>query len=674
VAFTDTFPSGLTAASPSNLTSTCGGVAVYASGPPINLSLSGGTIAANSSCAISANVVGATPGVKVNTTSTVTSNEEAPGAAATGSITVTALAPTMTKAFGAATIAAGGTTSVTITITNPNASPLTGVAFTDTFPSGLTAASPSNLTGTCGGVAVYASGPPINLSLSGGTIAANSSCTISANVVGTTPGVNVNVTSTVTSNEAPAGSSANATITVTKAPTTTTLTSSLNPSSVGQPVTFTATVAGGATGNVTFADGATTLATVALSSGVATFTTSTLTLGSHSITATYSGDGTHLGSTSAALIQTVQVPADSLRLRALQVLVTPTVAQVSGQAISGAVDSAIGEAFNGGGALVAPSGNGVRFNFSSDSDGVVSTSSKDPSSTAYGAVASDASRAGPQSNARTRLDETFNALAYAGATKAPPVRVAELKEWLGWAEVRGATLDRWGGLSPLPNASALYGSQVNLLAGVTRVFAPNFLIGVLGGYETFDYRSDTLIGRLKGDGWTVGSYVGWKITQGVRFDAAVAYSGIGYEGAAGTAAGSFNGKRLFVSGGLTGTYANYGFEIEPSARVYALWERENAYTDTLGTIQTARDFSTGRASGGAKLSYPIPLSATAIIAPYIGLYGDYYFNSDSALAIAVPGAISTIVLDGWSARAIGGLTTRFSKCLSGKKLNPMNHL
>ena len=98
-------------------------------------------------------------------------------------------------------------------------------------------------------------------------------------------------------------------------------------------------------------------------------------------------------------------------------------------------------------------------------------------------------------------------------------------------------------------ATVLYGNQVNLLAGLTRKFTPNFLVGVLGGYETFDYRSDALVGRLKGDGWTVGSYLGWKITQSIRFDAGVAYSGIGYDGTAGTAAGSFTGNRWLVTSG-----------------------------------------------------------------------------------------------------------------------------
>jgi hypothetical protein len=97
--------------------------------------------------------------------------------------------------------------------------------------------------------------------------------------------------------------------------TKTTLTSSVNPSALGQNVTFTATVAisgaGGAVtpdGTVTFMDGTTVLGTVALSGGTATYATSTLTLGVHPITAVYSGDTSIevLGSTSAILNQDVQ--------------------------------------------------------------------------------------------------------------------------------------------------------------------------------------------------------------------------------------------------------------------------------------------------------------------------------------------------------------------------------
>src|SRR6266404_2069098 len=95
---------------------------------------------------------------------------------------------------------------------------------------------------------------------------------------------------------------------VNKAMTTTALASSQNPSNFGQSVTFTASVtpqfSGTVKGSVTFYDGTTALKTVALSGGVAKFTTSTLTSGSHSITATYNGSTSFIGS-SASLTQTV---------------------------------------------------------------------------------------------------------------------------------------------------------------------------------------------------------------------------------------------------------------------------------------------------------------------------------------------------------------------------------
>lgn len=89
--------------------------------------------------------------------------------------------------------------------------------------------------------------------------------------------------------------------------TTTGVTSSLNPSLVGQSVTFTATVAGTTpTGTVQFRDGGVNLGTpVALAGGVATFPTSSLAAGTHSITAAYSGDADDAASTSPAISQVV---------------------------------------------------------------------------------------------------------------------------------------------------------------------------------------------------------------------------------------------------------------------------------------------------------------------------------------------------------------------------------
>jgi hypothetical protein len=86
---------------------------------------------------------------------------------------------------------------------------------------------------------------------------------------------------------------------VKKASTTTTVSSSLNPSSQGQSVTFTATVTSATTkpiGTVTFTSGGQTLGTITLSGGKAKLTISALPLGSDQVTATYSGTSNISGS------------------------------------------------------------------------------------------------------------------------------------------------------------------------------------------------------------------------------------------------------------------------------------------------------------------------------------------------------------------------------------------
>jgi probable HAF family extracellular repeat protein len=91
--------------------------------------------------------------------------------------------------------------------------------------------------------------------------------------------------------------------------TATALVASSNPASVGQAVTFTATVTGNSpTGTVQFLDGASSIGSVvALTGVVASLTTSTLSVGPHSITAVYSGDSSNPGSTSSALSEVISL-------------------------------------------------------------------------------------------------------------------------------------------------------------------------------------------------------------------------------------------------------------------------------------------------------------------------------------------------------------------------------
>ncbi len=100
-----------------------------------------------------------------------------------------------------------------------------------------------------------------------------------------------------------------------------TIASSVNPAPATEPVVLTATIAAcvrGVTavpsGSVSFLDGSTTLGTATLTGGVAAFTATTLAVGTHSITAQYSGDSNFHSTTSVLMIQTVNLASDSTAL------------------------------------------------------------------------------------------------------------------------------------------------------------------------------------------------------------------------------------------------------------------------------------------------------------------------------------------------------------------------
>ena len=111
-------------------------------------------------------------------------------------------------------------------------------------------------------------------------------------------------------------SSGTITVTVGKASPSLTVSSSSSSPTVGQSVTFTATLSGGSSpsGTVTFQDGATVLGSGTISGSSATFATSSFTVGTHAITAVYGGDGSNATATSSAITVTVGQASPSISL------------------------------------------------------------------------------------------------------------------------------------------------------------------------------------------------------------------------------------------------------------------------------------------------------------------------------------------------------------------------
>ncbi len=194
----------------------------------------------------------------------------------------------ISKSASPVAVVAGTSLTYTILVTNTGPSAAQFITVTDTLPaSGFLYTTGTGGCGIPAGTVVVctqgslAAGSTATFTLIGTVTASAGTLTNSASVVAAT-------VDPMLSNNGPAQVSTRIIPT-----TTTTVASALNPSTQGQVVTFTATiaaVAGTPDGTVTFSDGATVLGTAPVNgSGQATLSTSTLAVGLHTITANYSG-------------------------------------------------------------------------------------------------------------------------------------------------------------------------------------------------------------------------------------------------------------------------------------------------------------------------------------------------------------------------------------------------
>lgn len=213
LAVTDTLPSGLTVPSGANPTTTCSGATVASASSGAAVQVSGGTITAASgstaaSCYAEIDVVATSQGDYVNTIPAGGVTASVGGAAATNSQptsdTLYVKSPLVAHlaidaktldagnpdgfTTGSASRSPGATATLTIRLDNPNAADLTEAAFTDTLPSGLVVAQIPNAATSCSGGTVLAAASATSVRLSGGTIPANSYCTVTVSVLSNSSG------------------------------------------------------------------------------------------------------------------------------------------------------------------------------------------------------------------------------------------------------------------------------------------------------------------------------------------------------------------------------------------------------------------------------------------------------------------------------------------------------
>ena len=188
--------------------------------------------------------------------------------------------------------------AATTTVLTPSANPTTyGASLT------LTAVVTSSTTGTPGGTVTFKRGAA---TLGTGTLSAGTATFTTSTLTAGSDSLTA-----VYSGSADYLTSTSAAVaeTVQAAPTTTVLTVSPNPATAGSTVTLTAVVTSSTSGTpasvVNFYNGTTKIGSATPSGGTATFTTTTLPVGSDSLTAVFSGGSAYQTSTSAAVVEVV---------------------------------------------------------------------------------------------------------------------------------------------------------------------------------------------------------------------------------------------------------------------------------------------------------------------------------------------------------------------------------
>ena len=207
VSFNDVFPSGMVRASIPNV-SQCGGTV---SSTENSIHLENGTIASDSSCTVVIAVKGGSAGDYLNTSETVSATTGGSGNTASDTLQVIA-PPIISKTFDPDPITAGASSTLTFTITNPveNTLALEGIAFTDSFPTGLEKASDPAVE-QCGGTI---SSTATSISLSGASLETGGTCTVTIDVTASNAGMYHNTSNAVTSTNGGTGNTASDTLTV----------------------------------------------------------------------------------------------------------------------------------------------------------------------------------------------------------------------------------------------------------------------------------------------------------------------------------------------------------------------------------------------------------------------------------------------------------------------------
>jgi uncharacterized repeat protein (TIGR01451 family) len=192
--FVDTMPAGMVVYSVPSATTTCTGGVVSATPGSNVFTLTGASLNVGAACTVTLQV---TQTVTGNTTNTlpigiITSREGVSNTAAASASLSAGPALSVTKSFAPSSIGIGGRSTLTISVINGTANPITGLTVTDPLPANVIVANPPNAATTCTAGTVTALTGATSVVLNTATLAASATCTISVDVTSTVAGAFLN--------------------------------------------------------------------------------------------------------------------------------------------------------------------------------------------------------------------------------------------------------------------------------------------------------------------------------------------------------------------------------------------------------------------------------------------------------------------------------------------------
>ena len=447
--------------------------------------------------------------------------------------------------------------------------------------------------------------------------------------------------------------------TVGRAATTILVSSSANPSTFGQEVTFTAQVqapVGSPTGSVTFLVNGEEFGTAALDNGIARYATSQLGAGNHNVVARYEGSADYAGSNSSPLAQNIAELANLVIRQmtegadgAFGFAIMPSATTILVTTMAGQGQSAPLALPAGNYTIVADDMRAAGFGLTSlactDPNGAIDVASRtaritlapgDAVTCTFSALNSAEitsaliedfmeTRASllleslPDSSRRVgRLNGSVagnispgSVLAYlpdiaSGSHLPVSASLATLDALAG--NRQPSRFDAW-----IEGSFALFdtdvaGGQLSTVAlGADYLITDDLLLGAFAQFDGLNQSADMGAAKIAGDGWLAGPYATLRLTDNLFLDLMAAVGGsTNRVSPFGTYTDEFSAERYLLRATLGGSWTSGDWTFLPRASIGYFEETSQNYTDSLGVTVPSVTTGVGKIALGPGVTYRFP--------------------------------------------------------------------